>query len=145
MNEYEEKLASRFEIVRLWREGFSQRQIAEKTSVPRSTVKNILQKYNKHNTILRVKGSGRRKSLSEDDRAVLVEIAKNCPRKSARKISLEVAETSGKAVSDRTVQRELKNVSFVSATPRKLPLLSKKNILDRLGKATTWSSWTLRR
>jgi transposase len=64
MNIQEEKLRDKFEIVRLYKEGNSIRTIAEKTSVPKSTAHYIVQKYNEANTVMRIKGSGRKNLLT---------------------------------------------------------------------------------
>jgi transposase len=125
----EEKLKLRFEIVRLFEDGYSQREIAERTSVPRSTVQYILRNYSKYDTVMRIKGSGRRKSLNDEDKTVLRGAVKENPMNSSRKLAVFLAGETGKKVTYRTVQSELKAQGLLSAVPKKIPLLSKKILL----------------
>jgi transposase len=126
MNEEEQKLRKKFEIIRLFEEGFSQSEIAEKTSTSKSTVQYTLAKFHKNNTMLRIKGSGRKRSLNNDDRKFLIDKLKENPMVSAQKLSNKLVEEREKVASSRTIQRELKYEGFMSAVPRKLPALSKK-------------------
>jgi transposase len=144
MNQKEEKLRTQFEIQRLSEQGLSQRQIAKQTSVPRSTVQDILKKLSKHNTVMRVKGSGRKKSLEDKDRTILFDNVRKNPMSSAKKLAVSLARETGKSVTPRTIQNELKGQGLVSAVPRKIPRLSEKNISDRLKKTIAWSSWPLK-
>jgi transposase len=144
MNSEEEKLRLRFEIIRLFEEGLSQRKISETISVPKTTIQNTIAKYCQHSTVMRLYGSGRQKSLSKEDKKVLRENIAENPKISAKKLSDILAEKTNKIVSVSTIQRGLKEDGFLSAVPRKLPLLSQKNIQDRLEKATAWSNWTLK-
>jgi transposase len=130
--------------VTFFEEGFSQRKISEKTSIPRSTVQRILRNYLTHNTLMRLKGSGRKKSLNEEDREILKKKVNENGMISAKKLAIEIAKKTKKIISGRTVHNELKNMGFISAIPRKLPLLSSKNIYNRFELCKIWSSWTLK-
>jgi DNA-binding NarL/FixJ family response regulator len=50
----EKKLKLKFEVVRLFEDGCSKKAIAQKTSLPRSTVRYILRNYSKYNTVMRM-------------------------------------------------------------------------------------------
>jgi DDE superfamily endonuclease/Transposase len=84
---------------------------------------------------MRIKGSGRKKSLNDKDREALLENVEKNPMISAEK--------TGKTVTGRTIQNELNGKGVASRVPRKLPCLSEKNIDDRLNKVRIWSSWSL--
>jgi transposase len=107
MNGEKERLRIRFEIVRLYEEGFSQRAISNKMSIPKTTVEYTIQKYSKHKTVMRAKGSGRGKSLNDADREFLKENLSNSPMISANKLSSLLSDRRKTAVSGRTIQREL--------------------------------------
>ena len=100
----------------------------------------ITKKYTKFNTITRIKGSGGEKLLGEEDLKILKNIVENSPIISAKKISIEIYESIEKQISISTIHNELKYIDFISAIPRKLPLLTSKNIIDRFNKASMWSS-----
>lgn len=64
---------------------------------------------------------------------------------SSEKLAIKVSTEVGKKVTARTIRRELKDLGLYSCTPRKVPLLSQKNIKHRLERANEWSNWTLKR
>jgi transposase len=115
-----------FDVVRLFEEGYSQRTISEKTSIPRSTVQYILKNYSKYNIVMRIKGSGRKKLLDDKDKTVLSKTVQKNPMSSSKKLSVMLTMETEKKVTARTIQNELKDQGLVSAVPRKIPCLSKK-------------------
>jgi transposase len=129
MKRGEEKLKAKFEVIRLFEDGCSKKAISERTSIPRSTVQYILRNYSKHDTVMRIKGSGRKKSLDDEDRTVLRGAVEENPMTSSRKLAAFLARETGKTVTYRTVQSELRAQGLLSAVPRKVPLLSKKILL----------------
>ena len=50
MNEIKTKLAARLEVIKLSKEGYSEREISKKVKFSKSTVHYILKKYKKFNT-----------------------------------------------------------------------------------------------
>ena len=106
MNEINRKLAVRLEVIRLSKEGHSEREISKKVKFLKSTVHYILKKYKKFHTITRIKGSGRKKLLVEEDLKILNNIVENSPMISAKKISIELSERIGKQVSVSTIHNE---------------------------------------
>lgn len=144
MDSEEEELSRKFDILRYSKEGMTVRKISEITGIPKSTVQYVIKKKADRGTVMRVAGSGRKKSLEEEEIMILKEISLSTPTKSAKSLVQDVKEQMQKDVSYKTVQRGLKSVGLVSAVPRKLPLLSKNNISNRMIKGTQWSSWTLK-
>jgi transposase len=108
LSKEEKNVALGFEVVRLSDEGFSQRRIAEKPQLPKSTVQHILKNCRIRNTVMRIKGSGRKKLLDDEDKAILFESVDKNPMISAKKLSMEIAKRTEKKVTPRTIQYELK-------------------------------------
>lgn len=137
----EQKIARDLEIIRLSKEEMSATEISLKLDIPRTTVCSIIQKYKKFNTVLRLPGSGRRKSLDKDDvRIILSEIDKN-PFTSSEKVKVSIEAKTEKKVSSRTVRNYIRTTAFRSRVPRKRPYLSKKNINRRMELCREWSSF----
>ena len=73
-------------------------------------------------------GFGRINSLNKNEESIIVtEINKN-PFISSDRIRLTIEETTGTTITARTVRNYIAMTNFKSRVPRKLPLLSKKNI-----------------
>lgn len=116
-------------------------EISLKLKIPRTTVSNVIQKYRKFNTVLRLPGSGRRRSLEKEDVGlILTEIDKN-PFTSSEKIKNVISQKSKKNVSSRTVRNYIRTTAFRSRVPRKVPYLSPKNIARRLELCKEWTSF----
>ena len=65
LNTYEINIAKKFDIIRLFNDGLSERYIVKEIGTPKSTVHNIISKYKNNGTIMRIKGSGKQKLLNE--------------------------------------------------------------------------------
>ena len=136
----EEKFLLHLKIISLSEENLTPTEISLKLNIPRMTVSNIIKKYRKSNTVLRLPGSGRRKSLEEKDvRIIITEIEKD-PFTSSEKIANVIAQKTQKNVSSRTVRNYIKTTPYRSRVPRKLPYLSPKNKARRLELCKDWSS-----
>ena len=125
----ERKLAKKFDVIRLYKDDVTERKIAQDTQIPKSTVHNIIDKYNKHDTVMRLSGSGRNKALSNEDIKFLVKSAEDDPKKSSVRLASELNDAKGKIVTCRTIQNVLKESGFNCRVPRRLPLLSQKTFL----------------
>lgn len=114
------------DVVGLHKDKFTLREISLKLNIPRTTMINIINKYKKHNTILRLPGSGRKKCLDDQDvDIILSEIDKN-PFTSSEEIINTIQDQTQKIVCSRTVRNYIRTTAFRSRVPRKVPLLSKK-------------------
>lgn len=137
----EKKIVRDSNVIRYRDENLTVLQISKKLDIPRTTVYNILKKYDKYGTVMRLKGSGRKKSLDNRDIAIILsEIDKN-PFISSETIKNEIEKGTEKDVTSRTVRNYIRKTSFRSRIPRKVPYLSKKNINRRIELANEWSSY----
>ncbi|KAF7700690.1 hypothetical protein CDIK_0877 [Cucumispora dikerogammari] len=124
----EEKFIKYAEVSRLSKDKLSQIKISEITGIPRTTVRRILKKYSKCYTLQRLPNSGRRNSLNKNEESIIVtEINKN-PFISSDRIRLTIEKTTGTTIRTRKVRNYIAMTNFKSRVPRKIPLLSKKNI-----------------
>ena len=57
-------------------------------------------------------------------------------------MTIILEQQTGKKVVSRTIRNALKSEGLLSCVARKIPLLSKKNIADRLRLGMEWSNWT---
>jgi transposase len=137
----EQKVLSHLKIISLSEENLTPTEISLKMNIPRKTVSNVIHKYRKYGTVLRLPGSGRRRSLDDKDVGlILTEIEKD-PFTSSEKITNVISQKSQKNVSSRTVRNYIRTTSYRSWVPRKLPYLSEKNIAKRLELCKKWSSF----
>ena len=128
-------------IVSLSEENLSATEISLKLSIPRTTVNNVIKKYRKFNTVLRLPGSGRRRSLDDSDLEIILEEINNNPFNSSEKIKNKIVAKTQKSVSSRTVRNYIYRTAFRSRVPRKRPFLSQNNIYKRLELCNEWSSF----
>lgn len=122
-----EKISRNAIIIEYFKQSLSQREISAKTSTPRSTVKDVINKFKHLNTTTRKKGSGRRHSLDAQDRAIIFEEIKKNPKISSPKLATELLIKKEKVVSCSTVRRGIQNLGFSSRVPKNVPLMSQKN------------------
>ena len=65
MDAREYKLAKKFDVIRLYNEGFSEREIQLETHIPKTTIHDTIFKYNKYGTVMRLSGSDRSRALRD--------------------------------------------------------------------------------
>ncbi len=112
--------------------GFSGDKISRILSVPRSTVYDILKRFEKENRIESIKQTGRPPKLSvQDERFIERTVTKN-PKVTATMIATELNSRINSHVSPSTIRRVIRKKGFKSRIPRSKPLLSKVNIRKRL-------------
>lgn len=128
----------RAQIFALFKEGYTSRTIAKKIGVSQSTVSYTIKKVKLYGTYKHSGGNGRPSICDEAlINSVLAENKSNS-RKSLRKIAKNVKESSGKSVSHATVRKVLNDKNIFAYSPRKKPMLSTKNIKNRLRLAEKW-------
>ena len=121
----------RLRIVDLHKAGKGYKSISKSLDVHQSTVRQIVYKWRKFSTVATLPRSGcPAKMTARAQRRMLNEVKKN-PRVSAKDLqkSLEHANIS---VDESTIRKTLNKNGVHGRTPRKKPLLSKKNIAARL-------------
>lgn len=144
MNQEEYNLAKKFQVINYYNEGLTEREIQKETQIPKSTIHDIISKYKLHGTVLRLRGTGRPKALDDKDKNILLEYVEADPKISSRKLCKKLEEETGKVVCNKTIIRSLNELGFKSRVPKRLPLLSSKNIMQRSLKSEEWSNWTLK-
>ncbi|RXN38373.1 testis-expressed sequence 2 -like protein [Labeo rohita] len=127
---------TRAAIIALHKNGFTGKDIA-----PKSTIYRIIKNFKERGSILVKKASGRpRKSSKRQDR-----LLKRIQLRDRSATSAELAQEwqqAGVSASARTVRRRLLEDGLVSRRAAKKPLLSKKNIRDRLILCKKYGEWT---
>jgi transposase len=121
----------RLRIVDLHKAGKGYKSISKSLDVHQSTVRQIVYKWRKFSTVATLPMSSRpAKMTAKGQRRMLNEVKKN-PRVSAKDLqkSLEHANIS---VDESTIHKTLNKNGVHGRTPRKKPLLSKKNIAAHL-------------
>src|ERR687896_167699 len=131
----------RGEIVGLSKGGFSQKDIAELLNFPKSTVGNIIKKYNEKGLTTTEHRSGRPKALSERDRKHLEKVAKNNRNDTLEEITEKFNTELNISVSSRTIQRTLHEKGYSGHAAKKKPFISEVNKKKRFGWCRTKKNW----
>lgn len=140
INERDTRLA----VVTLHNSGMKVPEICEKQGLSRSTVYDILKKYKNENTIERSSGSGASLKLSTEEIDFLKSKIKINNRLSFPKLAKLLYQEKGIRVSKWTISRALEYEGLFARSPAKKPLLSDKNIKDRLTAVSEWIYWPAR-
>ena len=115
----------RGEIVGLSKGGFSQRKIAELLDIPKSTVGDVVKKYNEHSLTTTASRSGRPKILSEHDKRHLIKITKENRFDTLEEITENFNTVMNISVSSRTIQRTLHKEGYSGHAAKKNLLFQK--------------------
>lgn len=107
--------------------GLSYREIADLLNICKSTVYDIVQRFNKEDRIDSVPQKGRPVKLTDREKRKLIRKVKANPRISAPKLTVELYEDTGKMVHPETVRRVLRSEGFNGRIARKKPFISKIN------------------
>uniref|UniRef100_A0A9J7X6D7 Transposase Tc1-like domain-containing protein n=1 Tax=Cyprinus carpio carpio TaxID=630221 RepID=A0A9J7X6D7_CYPCA len=132
---------TRAAIIAVHKNGFTGKDIVATKIAPKSTIYRFIKNFKERGSILVKKASGRpRKSSKRQDR-----LLKRIQLRDRSATSAELAQEwqqAGVSASARTVRRRLLEDGLVSRRAAKKPLLSKKNIRDRLIFCRKYSEWT---
>lgn len=107
--------------------GKSGDQIAEMLQIPRSTVYDIIRRFDHENRIDLFTSTGRPKKCSARDERFLVRQVKKNPRTSAPKLKTKLHAIYNKEVSTQTIRRILGKHGYAARVPRRKPLISETN------------------
>ncbi len=111
--------------------GKSGNEISKLFNIPRSTVYDILRRFERENRIESLKQNGAPEKLTEiEKRFIRKEIEKN-PKVSGPKLATALLERTGKTITAQTVRNTIKSMGYNSRTARLKPLLSTANIEKR--------------
>uniref|UniRef100_A0A4W5Q7D4 Transposase Tc1-like domain-containing protein n=1 Tax=Hucho hucho TaxID=62062 RepID=A0A4W5Q7D4_9TELE len=131
---------TRAAIIALLKKGFTGKDIAANKIAPKSTIYRIIKNFKESGSIVAKKASGRpRKSSKRQDR-----LLKLTQLRDLGTTSTELAQEwqqAGVSASARTVRRRLLEDGLVLKAAKK-PLLSRKNIRDRLIFCKRYRDWT---
>lgn len=116
-------------IVKYYNENMAIRQIAKTVKKPRSTVFNIIKAFKKNGYTNRPNGSGKpAKISSEQTKRRIVRYVQENPKITVVEIANELKERQIIDAHPQTIRNFLHTNKYRAYTPRKKPLLSKKNI-----------------
>lgn len=135
-----EKRAS---VITLHSEGYSERVIAEKLKIPKSTVHDVIQRYQRTGTYedRERPGPSRQTSKIEDRHIAL--ISRRNRRLTAPEIAAEFNRDRLRTVSVSTVQRRLREANLHGRIATRKPLLRRGNKQKRLHWAKSHKNWTV--
>lgn len=128
-------------IIALHKKGFTGKDIAASKIAPKSTIYRIIKNFKERGPIVVKKASGRpRKSSKRQDR--LLKLIQLRDRGTTSAELAQEWQQAGVSASARTVRRRLLEDGLVSRRAAKKPLLSRKNIRDRLIFCKRYRDWT---
>ena len=135
-------IAKRAQASLLHDQGWSQRKIAEFLDISRCGVRLAIEKkrWNPETSFKSAMRPGRKKKTSVQTDRAIVRFSKLSPRSSSAKIQAGLPKTEN--VSLRTVRRRLFNAGLKSRKPARKPLLTSKNIADRMAFCQKYQDWS---
>jgi len=117
----------RGEIVGLSKGKVSIRKIADILKHPKSTVGEVIKKYNEQGATTTASRSGRPKILSERDNRHLLKIVKENRNNTLEELTENFNTSMAISVSNRTVQRTLHKEGYSGHAAKKKPFVSEQN------------------
>jgi transposase len=130
-------------VINDYNNGVKQSVIATKYCLNKSVVSRLIKRFRERGHLQSIKKSGRpKKTTPRLDRAIL-NISKNDPFLSSRRIGAQIEETMGVIVTSRTIRNRLIEAQLFGRRPAKKPLLSNKNRKARLAFAREHLNWTM--
>ncbi|KAL7862565.1 hypothetical protein SRHO_G00140060 [Serrasalmus rhombeus] len=128
-------------IIALHKNGLTGKSIAARKIAPQSTIYRIIKNFKERGSIVAKKAPGRpRKTSKCQDRLLKVFQLRDRATSSAE--LAQEWQQAGVSASARTVRRRLLEQGLVSRRAEKKPLLSRKNIRDRLIFCKRYREWT---
>jgi len=121
----------RRKIIEAYADGNGYKKLSDRFKVPKSTVRNIIVKYQKTGLIHNKVGRGRKKILSEKAERALVRMVNKEPTMTRRAMGT-VLETAGVKAGPSTITRALNRNGLNACRPRKTPLLKTRHLKARL-------------
>lgn len=120
--------------------GKTHREIADLLNMKRSTVGDIIRRFNNEDRIDLKCSNGRPKILTSKEEANIIRKIKINPRLSAPKLVTEVKETTNKDLSPETIRRVIRKHGFNGRIARKKPFVNATNRKRRIEFAKMWLS-----
>lgn len=135
-------IAQRSQIVTLWQEKYSYRQIRGKTGFSICAIQLAITNFKKSGSFIDKQRSGRpRKTTAQDDRQI-VRLSKCNRRLTTPEIRLQLLRFYGIQVSTTTIKRRLHDANMNGRLARRKPLISRKNRLHRKAWCRERKNWS---
>jgi transposase len=135
--------AERGMIIGAHRFGHSVRAISEKFQIPRSTVGDVVMKWDREGIIKPPSRPGKPRKLSDRDRRSLRRVVTSNRQTSVDTIATEFRSACGSDVSARTVRRELHELGFHGRAAAHKPHITQANARLRLQWCKARRQWTV--
>lgn len=119
-------------VIKLYKEGKSQREIAKLVNKSRGTIQHIIHRFTRDGRIANKEKTSSKKAFSERDEAFIVREIKKNPRLSAPKLTEMVKSQLDIHVNPETVRRVLRKRGYNGRVARKKPFISNVNRQKRL-------------
>lgn len=116
--------------------GITYANLAKKFKIKLTTAYQIIKRFEKEGRLANKSGRGRKLKLSEREARHVIKKVKTEPFTSCPKLKEDLKESFGKEVCSRTVQNYIRRAGLKACTPRRKPLISKRNRKKRLEFAT---------
>jgi len=129
-------------IVGLSKGEFSYREIAKELGIPKSTVGDVVKKYNEQGLTTTASRSGRPEILSEYEKKNLIKVAKENRFNTLEELTETFNTTLNISVSNRTIQRTLHKEGYSGHAAKKKPFISEANRKKRYGWCRVHKNWT---
>lgn len=127
-------------VLNHFKNGHSQRKIAQMVNINASTVQKIIERFIHENRVHDIGRKAANKIFNEHDERYTLRKIKANPKLSAPKLVLEVTAESGKQCCVETVRRVLRQHDFNGRVARNKPYINPKNRLCRLNFAKEYVS-----
>lgn len=135
-------LLERQKIIVLHEEGYSQRQIVQKTQVSRTAIREIIKKYKNTGTLEDKTRSGRPPKLNKHDIKYLKNLSLRNRKKTSSELAQDIQAATGTKVTSSCVRRHLLKAGLRGCVAVKKPLLRRGNKEKRLKYAKEHKNWT---
>lgn len=112
--------------------GKSYREISAMLRISKSTVAEIIRRFNIENRIESIPQTGRPAALNDREKRRLVRKIKENPRLSAPRLASELLEERGKKVHPETIRRTLRQHGYNGRVARRKPFINEANRRKRL-------------
>lgn len=122
--------------------GQTLRSLASQFSLSLGAIHGIVKRNRVRGGVFKMPKSGRPRSTTDRLDKIIVRTSKCDPRLTAVDIQRQINTFHGSNIHSATVQRRLRNAGLFGRRPAKKPLVSKKNLKDRLAFAKRHIDWT---
>jgi transposase len=123
-------IAQKSSIVILLKEGWTERRVADRFQVPKSTVHYVKVRWNQRHSLERQVGTGRQKLSTKEEDNNLIQFLENNPFK----IAVEARQMTQFPASARTARRRIRTASNLrNRAGAKNPFLTQANKQERVG------------